>query len=149
MHASFILYALVGGVALVLYRRLPVEVPDLGEHASKPLKESRGIVLKLAALFSLDAFGGGFVVQSLLALWLFDRFGLSLTTAAAIFFWTGRRCGSGGSEPAPYYRHRYYCGLYRCYWLIPRSGHAGGATTTWCGRDGLSTLDQGSKSATP
>ncbi len=89
LQASFVLYALLGGVALVLYRRLPIEVPDSGEHAPKPLKESRGIVLKLAALFSLDAFGGGFVVQSLLALWLFDRFGLSLTTAAAIFFWTG------------------------------------------------------------
>jgi predicted MFS family arabinose efflux permease len=46
-------------------------------------------VLTLAALFSLDAFAGGLVVQSLLALWLFERFGLSLATAGAIFFWTG------------------------------------------------------------
>jgi hypothetical protein len=43
----------------------------------------------LAALFSLDAFAGGLLVQSLLALWLFKRFDLSLTTAAAFFFWTG------------------------------------------------------------
>ena len=42
-----------------------------------------------AALFSLDAFAGGLVVQSLLALWLFERFGLSLATTGAIFFWTG------------------------------------------------------------
>ena len=43
----------------------------------------------MAALFSLDSFGGGFVVQSLLALWLFQRFHLSAATAGTIFFWTG------------------------------------------------------------
>src|SRR3546814_18915265 len=43
----------------------------------------------LAALFTLDAFAGGLIVHSLLALWLFERFGLSLATAGAIFFWTG------------------------------------------------------------
>ena len=37
----------------------------------------------------LDAFGGGFIVQSLLALWLFQRFGLSLAEAGAFFFWAG------------------------------------------------------------
>jgi MFS family permease len=40
-------------------------------------------------LFSLDAFGGGFIVQSMLALWLFEKFQMSLTLAATIFFWTG------------------------------------------------------------
>ena len=39
----------------------------------------------LAALFSLDAFGGGFVVQSMLALWLFERFELSTTVTGTIF----------------------------------------------------------------
>jgi MFS family permease len=43
----------------------------------------------LAALFSLDSFGGGFFVQSLLALWLFEHFGLSLTAAGSLFFWSG------------------------------------------------------------
>ena len=42
---------------------------------------SRGIVYKLAALFSIDAFAGGFVVQSLLVLWLFQRFDMSLSAA--------------------------------------------------------------------
>ena len=46
-------------------------------------------MLILAALFSLDSFAGGFVVQSLLALWLFERFGLSLAATGAIFFWAG------------------------------------------------------------
>ena len=49
----------------------------------------RGLVVyKLAALFSLDAFAGGFVVQSLLALWLFQRFDMSLSAASVFFFWT-------------------------------------------------------------
>jgi MFS family permease len=46
-------------------------------------------VYTLAALFSLDAFGGGFVVQSLVALWLYQRFDLSVASAGTIFFWTG------------------------------------------------------------
>ena len=54
-----------------------------------PLGPSRAHRLRLAALFSLDSFGGGFVVQSLLALWLFQRFELSLAAAGTIFFWTG------------------------------------------------------------
>jgi MFS family permease len=45
-------------------------------------------VFKLAGLFSLDAFAGGFVVQSLLALWLFERFNLSLSAAGVFFFWS-------------------------------------------------------------
>jgi predicted MFS family arabinose efflux permease len=47
------------------------------------------VVLELSALFSLDSFGGGFVVQSLLVLWLFRRFHFSVATAGAIFFAVG------------------------------------------------------------
>src|SRR5258708_7315405 len=50
---------------------------------------SRGIVWRLAALFSVDSFAGGLVLNSLLALWLFERFGMSLAAAGAFFFWTG------------------------------------------------------------
>jgi predicted MFS family arabinose efflux permease len=46
-------------------------------------------VFRLAALFSLDSFGGGFIVQSLLVLWLYRRFHLSTETAASIFFAVG------------------------------------------------------------
>jgi len=46
-------------------------------------------VWKLAALFSVDSFAGGLVINALLALWLFGRFGLSLSAAGAFFFWTG------------------------------------------------------------
>src|SRR5205085_558319 len=54
-----------------------------------PLEKSKKIVYTLAALFSLDAFGGGLVVQSMLALWLYQRFSLSPAAAGTIFFWTG------------------------------------------------------------
>jgi MFS family permease len=91
LQATFLFYAGLGGVTLLLYRRLPkmAAAADGGAVAAQPLGRSRRIVLTLAALFSLDAFAGGFVTQSLLALWLFAHFGLSLAAAAAIFFWTG------------------------------------------------------------
>jgi predicted MFS family arabinose efflux permease len=54
-----------------------------------PLRESRKKVVTLAALFSLDAFGGGFVVQSMVALWLYQRFGMTVAAVGGIFFWTG------------------------------------------------------------
>jgi MFS family permease len=89
LEIAFLLYALLGLAALALYRRLPVTPAGSAVAPSEPLRRSRRIVLVLAALFSLDSFAGGFVVQSLLALWLFERFGLSLAAAGAIFFWTG------------------------------------------------------------
>jgi MFS family permease len=46
-------------------------------------------VARLAALFCVDAFAGGLLINALLALWLFERFGLSLAAAGAFFFWTG------------------------------------------------------------
>jgi MFS family permease len=90
LQAAFLVYAALGGLALLLYRSLPRDAPAAapGRAPAKPLGRSRRIVLTLAALFSLDAFAGGLVVQSLLALWLFERFGLSLAAAGAIFFWT-------------------------------------------------------------
>jgi len=84
----FALYALLGLVSGVVYRRLPPAVA-LDAAPAAPLRESKRIVYTLAALFSLDAFGGGFLVQSLLALWLFQKFQLSIAVAGTIFFWTG------------------------------------------------------------
>ena len=81
-------YGALGLVGAALYRRLPhVEMREAAKSA--PLGPSRGIVYKLAALFSLDAFAGGFAVQSLMALWLFERFDLSLSAASLFFFWSG------------------------------------------------------------
>ncbi|MBY5358718.1 MFS transporter [Rhizobium leguminosarum] len=85
----FVLYAVVGVVGGLFYARIPPRPVSHADAKPAALGPSRAIVLKLAALFSLDAFAGGFVVQSLLALWLFSRFHLSLAEAGVFFFWTG------------------------------------------------------------
>jgi len=89
IRAGFGLYVLAGLVLAGLYQGLRLPPEPVGSVPSAALGPSRGRVLGLAALFSLDAFGGGLVVQSLLALWLFQRFGVSLGDASLLFFFTG------------------------------------------------------------
>lgn len=89
VKAMFLLYALLGVASFVLYLRLSPALESQRHEQPVPLGKSRRIVYTLAALFSVDAFAGGFAVQSLLALWLFQRFDLSVTAAGTIFFWTG------------------------------------------------------------
>jgi MFS family permease len=89
-RAGFLLYALVAVIVAVLYTSLsPAVEGERPAGKTPPLASSRSIVLRLAALFSLDSFGGGFVVQAMLALWLFRRFDLSVETAGTIFFVAG------------------------------------------------------------
>ncbi|MHB8730573.1 MAG: MFS transporter [bacterium] len=87
---TFWVYGALGLVALLLYRPLSaaVEAPTAATTARPALGQSKHIVYRLAALFSIDAFGGGFFVQSLLALWLFQAFHLSVVTASSILFWS-------------------------------------------------------------
>ena len=89
-RSAFAIYAVTAGIAALLYRQLSsaVEVP-VAPRARHPLAKSRRIVYHLAALFSLDALGGGFVIQSLLVLWLYRRFDLSPEAAGAVFFVAG------------------------------------------------------------
>jgi MFS family permease len=89
LNAMFVLYALLGLFGGAFYSRIPKRRPVESDAPASALGPSRGIVVRLAALFSLDAFAGGFVVQSLLALWLFERFDMSLAAAGVFFFWTG------------------------------------------------------------
>jgi len=91
LRAMFVLYGAVGLLVWQLYRRRPQAAADDVPEASSPapLGPSRAIVVRLAALFSVDAFAGGLVVNSLMALWLLERFGLSLAQAGAFFFWAG------------------------------------------------------------
>lgn len=86
LRLMFYGYAALGLSAALLYSRLPRDHMRAATRPRQALGQSRKIVYKLAALFSLDAFAGGFVVQSLLALWLFQRFDLSLAAASAFFF---------------------------------------------------------------
>src|SRR4029077_2155389 len=86
----FVFYAVCAVCAAVAYTRLS---PAMEVHPAKrggaPLAESRAIVLRLSALFSIDSFGGGFVVQSLLVLWLHRRLDLDPRTPAGVFFVAG------------------------------------------------------------
>ena len=86
IRMMFYLYAALGLAAAALYRGLPRDHSRAADAPKSALGPSRNIVYRLAALFSLDAFAGGFVVQSLLALWLFQRFNLSLEAASLFFF---------------------------------------------------------------
>ena len=88
LRAMFVVYAAIGLAVWALYLRMP-RAPADEVRPAVPLGPSRGIVWKLAGLFSVDSFAGGLVVNALLALWLFERFGMSLTEAGAYFFWTG------------------------------------------------------------
>ena len=88
LRLMFVLYAVVGIAVWILYLRLPEPHAEV-ERPAVPLGPSRGIVWRLAALFSIDSFAGGLVLNSLLALWLFERHGMSLAAAGAFFFWTG------------------------------------------------------------
>lgn len=85
----FVLYALLACAAAFVYRGLPKALGTDAQRPTAPLGKSKKTVYTLAALFSLDAFGGGLIVQSMLALWLYQRFDISAAAAGAIFFWTG------------------------------------------------------------
>jgi len=76
-------YAIIGGVLALLFSRVSsrVEVPE-AEVADQTVRDrlglhrSRGVVLRLSALFALDAFAGGFAIQSFIAFWFHLRFGV-------------------------------------------------------------------------
>jgi predicted MFS family arabinose efflux permease len=88
-----ILYALTGVLLGLLFTRVSpaVEVASPGGKAGTPgssfgLSHSRKVVLGLSGLFALDSFAGGFVVQSFVAYWFYQRFGVNLEGLGAIFF---------------------------------------------------------------
>ena len=89
-------YAAMGLVLAFLFSRLSlvVELPRVSDPVSPPsdrkkflgLHKSRRVVFKLSALFSLDAFAGGFVLQSILAYWFYVRFNVQPALLGSIFF---------------------------------------------------------------
>jgi MFS family permease len=86
---AYLAYAAVGALLVLAYaplrRAAPAPLP--ASTAGAELRPRvRPVVWRLAALFCLDSFGGGFVVQSLFALWLLSRFGLSLEQTGLVFF---------------------------------------------------------------
>jgi MFS family permease len=90
LRSGFVAYATIAMIASAVYWRLSpaIEVERRPVETAR-LAKSRGVVVRLAALFCIDSFGGGFVIQSLLALWLFRRFNLSVQVAGTFFFVAG------------------------------------------------------------
>jgi MFS family permease len=92
-----ILYAALGIILALVFTRLSsaAEVNSPGEESAFPgtlksilgISRSRHVVAKLATLFALDSFAGGFVVQSFAAYWFYLRFGVDPGTLGVIFFW--------------------------------------------------------------
>jgi hypothetical protein len=106
-RAVFWTYAFIGVALAALSARLSlgVEAPRAKSVATAPmllgLHESRGLVLRLSALFALDSLGGGFVVQSFLAWWLQQKFGAGEAVLGAVFFGTNLLSGLSGLAAVP------------------------------------------------
>ena len=101
----FLLYSILGVAVLSTYLLLSKKVEliekddeetkDLGSDekkkpGSKPLTQtlsptSKKIVGKLSGLFAIDSFGGGFVIQGIVSLWFFTKFGADFTLLSYIF----------------------------------------------------------------
>jgi len=96
-RAVVMLYAGLGVVLAAVFAGLSrhTEAGALGDTRSTAttisgfsgLERSRGIVMRLSALFALDSFGGGFVVQAFAAYWFHLRFGVDVAALGAVFFW--------------------------------------------------------------
>jgi MFS family permease len=92
-RAVVILYAALGAMLAFVFTRLSsaAEVTAPGEEIAFPsflgIGRSRHVVVKLASLFALDSFAGGFVVQSFAAYWFYLRLGVDPGTLGIIFFW--------------------------------------------------------------
>jgi MFS family permease len=86
-----VVYGVIGVLLALLFTRLSSSVEAAHSDTSQTrsrfgLHRSGGVVLKLSTLFGLDAFAGGFVVQSLVAYWFHIRFGVEPAALGGIFF---------------------------------------------------------------
>lgn len=84
-RSMYLLYGLVGLLLFAVYQALPDRQP--GDERTQTLSPTtRREITKLSGLFSIDAFGAGFVSQSLLSYWFFLVYGASLESLGLIFF---------------------------------------------------------------
>ena len=98
-----LIYAALGVLLALIFSRVSVEAEPMREAQESTnaaaltrgvgLDHSRPVVLRLSALFALDAFGGGFVTQSFAAYWFHLRFGIEPATLGPIFFWANLLAG--------------------------------------------------------
>jgi MFS family permease len=112
---ALLAYAVIGGLLGFVFAALSRTIEVSHGDPTPPRKEgmllglhrSRGVVFRLSTLFALDAFGGGFVMQSILAYWLHVRFGMEAGSLGGVFLganllagisalaagWLGQRIG--------------------------------------------------------
>jgi MFS family permease len=89
-RSAIIAYAILGGILALVFAAVSPAIE--GERVAKPTRglfrvsQSRSVVTRLSALFALDAFAGGMVVQSIVAYWFYRRFGLSPAALGTLFF---------------------------------------------------------------
>jgi len=91
-----LLYAVLGAVLALLFTRLSPATEVAAPEATPTrfgIGRSRAVVLRLSGLFALDAFAGGFVIQSFAAYWFYLRFGVNPATLGMIFFWANVLAG--------------------------------------------------------
>ena len=92
-HTLFLVYSALALTAAALYMVVSSKAELQREYSERPRKrlspESRTIIAKLSALFGVDAFAGGFVLQTLISFWFFTRYGVSEGTLSVIFFIAG------------------------------------------------------------
>ena len=85
----FILYSVLGMFVMIVYLMMSKNIeikPSVKKSVTQTLSpKSKKIVAKLSALFAVDSFAGGFVIQSVVSLWFFTRFGADLIILSYIF----------------------------------------------------------------
>ena len=85
-------YALGGLILVILFLMLSQDVETIAASQADParrvlgLHRSRGVVVRLSALFALDAFAGGLIVQAMIAYWFHIKFGIDAGIIGSIFF---------------------------------------------------------------
>lgn len=87
----FLVYPIVAALALPFVAMLSdaVETSHPVERGARALRESRSVVFRLAGLFALDSFAGGFIVQSYIVFWFSRKFGASTELMSAVLAATG------------------------------------------------------------
>ena len=85
----FMMYSILGLVVMIIYLTISkaIEIkPNVKNTVRQTLSpSSKKIVGKLSVLFAVDSFAGGFVIQSVVSLWFFTRFGADLTILSYVF----------------------------------------------------------------
>ena len=87
----FLLYSLLAIAVIAIYfmlsKKIELEVNNQNKEKRSSVlsQKSKGIVAKLSALFAVDSFAGGFVIQSIVSYWFFTKFDTDLPTLALIF----------------------------------------------------------------